>query len=152
MVKIKNSQKKITIDEKQAEKTTKEILEILGYSDFDIGIWFTTNQTIRKYNRAYRKKDKPTDILAFQFHPEAKAGQKIAATSDDEKNLGDLIISLEYAKKDAVKLGKPLEAHLKKLIVHGICHLIGYTHETEQNYKKMAQKEKQILDGLKNKA
>jgi len=153
MIKIKNTQKKIKIDEKEVYKIAHDILTILDYSNFDLGIWLTTNQTIRKYNKLYRKKDKPTDILSFQFYEKIKPGERIVPKPTETKDLGDLIISLEYAKKDADKQGKLLIEHLKKLLAHGICHLIGYEHETDQDYKKMQARESYILkklDGLDN--
>jgi len=145
MISIKNTQKKIKINEKKIRGYVKQILEIYQYQDFDIGIWFTTNQTIKKFNKIYRKKDKSTDILSFSFHDKIKAGEKIKPKSEDDKNLGDLIISAEFAQKDAKKGNRTLNEHLKILIVHGICHLLGYNHETENDYKKMRIKELSIL-------
>jgi len=145
MIKIRNTQKKIKIDEKKVYKIAHDILAILDYSNFDLGIWLTTDKTIQKYNKLYRKKDKPTDILSFQFHEEIKAGQRIKAKT---KDLGDLIISLEYAERDANKLDKPLLENLTTLLVHGICHLIGYDHKTDEDYKKMHSRELYILKKL----
>ncbi|MFC1842410.1 rRNA maturation RNase YbeY [Candidatus Dependentiae bacterium] len=145
MVNIKNTQRKIKINTKKIENYITQILEIVGYNNFDIGIWFTTNETIKKYNKKYRNKNKPTDILSFPFYPNLQPGEKIKVKSKDQQNLGDIIISLEYAKKDALKLGRPFYEHLKILLVHGICHLLGHTHETEKDYKKMHAKEAKIL-------
>ena len=82
--------------QKTITETVQTILDKLGYGDFDIGIWFTTNKTIAAYNKEYRHKQGPTDILSFPYYTELKAGQKIRPTSPDETNLGDLIISLEF--------------------------------------------------------
>jgi len=148
MIYIKNTQRKIKINENKIKAYIQQILTICQYQDFDIGIWFTTNQTIRKFNKTYRKKDKPTDILSFSFYPELKAGEKIKSQSDDDKNLGDLIISTEFAQKDAKQSGRSLHEHIKILLVHGICHLLGYDHITEADYKKMKAKEESILKKL----
>jgi len=145
MIHIKNTQRKIKINEKKIKACVQQILDICQYQDFDIGIWFTTNKTIQKFNKTYRKKDKPTDILSFSFHTDLKAGEKIKTKTDDDKNLGDLIISAEFAQNDAKKGGRSLHEHLKILLVHGICHLLGYDHTTESDYKKMRTKELGIL-------
>lgn len=159
MIIIKNSQRKIKIDTNKTEKIIKKILEIIDYKDFDVSIWFTTNETIRKYNREFRKKDKATDILSFPFYPQLKPGQRIKITEKvnskiiakdsqevlDAKNLGDIIISLGYAYKYAMQNGINFDQHLKVLLVHGICHLIGYDHITEKDYKLMNKKELEIL-------
>ena len=93
MITIKNTQRTIPIDQLYITEVAQIILEELGYKDFDLGIWFTTNATIRTYNRTYRHKDKATDILSFAYHTDLKAGQKIKVKDADDKNLGDLIIS-----------------------------------------------------------
>lgn len=99
MILIRNTQKKININQKKLQQDAQKILDILGYNDFDLGIWLTTNTTIKKYNHNYRNKDKPTDILSFPYHSDLKAGDKISATTDEDRNLGDIIISPEYVKK-----------------------------------------------------
>ena len=112
------------------------MLHVLGYQDFDLGIWFTTNQTIQRYNKKYRKKDKPTDILSFSYHTDLKPGQEIKVKEDEDKNLGDLIISLEFAQKDVKKLKKSIVEHLQILLVHGIAHLLGYDHKKKKKVEE----------------
>lgn len=126
------------------------MLEVLGYKDFDVGILLTTNATIKRYNQIFRKKDKPTDILSFPFHTEIKPGQKIQAKTPEEKNLGDIIISLEYVAQKAGELGRTFDQHLRILLAHGIAHLLNYDHQTDQEFKKMMQIEKKLLDVLKS--
>lgn len=145
MIFIKHTQRTIKMDLKQVEKDAQKILDLLGYSDFDLGIWLTTNASIRAYNKRYRDKDKPTDILSFPNHPELKPGQRIKVVTEDDKNVGDIIISLEYVKKDAVKLGTTFEKRMKRLLVHGICHLLGYDHIQDDDYKVMYKKEMALL-------
>jgi len=148
MIQIKNRQKKIKVNEKKLKIIISKILDILDYSDFDIGIWLTTNQTIHKYNKKYRKKNKPTDILSFPFHSKITPGKKIIPKTDDDKNLGDIIISLEHAKKDATNSDNSLDKQLKILLVHGICHLIGYDHTTDKDYRKMQKQEAYLLESI----
>ena len=100
VIRIKNTQRKIKIDTKKIESDIQRMLDIAGYSDFDIGVWFTTNKTIRAYNKKYRQKDKPTDILSFPYHTSLKPGDAIQVKDPEDKNLGDIIISLEFAKLD----------------------------------------------------
>lgn len=145
MITVKNNQRKIDIDQKKLVRDAQNVLDALRYSDFDLGILLTTNKTIRTLNRTYRHKDKPTDILSFPFHPTLKAGKRIKPTSDDEKNLGDLIISLEYVQKAAQELDTTFEKRMRILLVHGICHLLGYDHITDKEYAQMHRKELALL-------
>ncbi len=147
-VTIINRQRSIPISTKEMQHLIQEILSLTYYADFSVGVLITTNKTIRTYNREYRHKDKPTDILSFRFHHRIEAGKRLKVASDEEKNLGDLILSLEYIKKDAIKRGISLQERLKILLVHGICHLIGYDHETDADWRSMRAKEASILKNL----
>jgi len=83
--------------------------------------------------------------LSFPYHTDLKAGEKIKIKEPEDKNLGDIIISLEFAKKDAMELDRFLGTHLEILIAHGIAHLLGYDHQTEKDYKIMCKKERELL-------
>jgi rRNA maturation RNase YbeY len=151
MILIKNRQKKYPLDTHYIKETVQKLLDTLGYSDFDIGIWFTNNTSIAKYNRIYRHKSGPTDILSFPYHQTIKAGKKIKAKTSDQRNLGDIIISLEFVHTSKRWRDCEPQDTLKILLVHGICHLLGYDHETEEDYQKMHAKEQRLIRILDNK-
>ena len=148
MILIKNKQRKIKVDTEQLQLDAERILTFLKYQDYDLGIVLTSNATMQKYNRDYRHKDKATDILSFPFYPKLKPGERIKPTSDDEKNLGDLIIAPQYVQKDAPNWKQNFDERMRVLLVHGICHLLGYDHETEEEYVVMHRKEKALLKKL----
>lgn len=148
MITIRNTQRKIKIDVYRLKKDAQTILDALDYSDFDLGIWLTSNAMIRKYNKEYRDKDKATDVLSFPYHTELKAGKRIKVKSDDDKNLGDLILAPEYIQNDLPKWETTFEKHLQRLLVHGICHLLGYDHIEDKDYKVMHKKEMELLSKL----
>ncbi|MGA9530810.1 MAG: rRNA maturation RNase YbeY [Candidatus Babeliales bacterium] len=132
---IKNTQKKIPIDIEHLHTIVTTLLIALDRIDWDISIWITTDTTIKKYNQRYRGKNKATNILSFPF-----------TTYNDTlpyqvKDLGDLILSAARSNIEARKRHIPFEVHLYQLIIHGLCHLIGYDHETDQDYELMHQKE-----------
>lgn len=149
MILIKNQQRKITLDVDKIEADAQQVLAALKYVDFDVGILITTNATIRKYNREYRQKDKPTDILSFPAHPELAAGKRIRVQTEDDKNLGDLIISAEYVAQAAKDLHTTLQERLQVLLVHGICHLLGYDHIEDADWRRMRAKEAFLLKKLR---
>jgi len=149
MITIKNTQRTIPVNTDALQTDTQRILDFLGYADFDIGIWVTTDKTIRGYNKQYRSKDKATDILSFPFWPHLKAGERIKPKNNEEKNLGDLIISAPYVEREALKYGVSFDERVRVLLVHGICHLLGYDHERDDDYETMRTQEKKILAHLK---
>ena len=85
----------------------------------EICIFITTSSKLRDMNRRYRQKDEPTDILSFSLSP------------NRSKPAGDLAISAEIAADNAAELGHSTETELKILILHGLLHLAGYDHETD---------------------
>lgn len=145
MIKIKNTQRSVRLDIEKIKSHAQAILDELNYSDFDLGIWFTSNKTIRAYNKQYRDKDKATDVLSFAFHDKLKAGERIKVISEDDKNLGDLILAPQYIKDDLPRWNDTFEHHMQRLLVHGICHLLGYDHITDEDYKVMKRKEALLL-------
>lgn len=149
MIKITNRQRKIKVDLSALRRDLALLLETLGYADFDIGLLITTNKSIQTYNREYRHKDKPTDILSFPFYPKLKAGETIKATDPDERNLGDMLISAEYVWEQIGQDQTAFDARMQVLLVHGICHLLGYDHIQEADYKKMHAKELALLRRLR---
>ncbi len=152
MITIKNSQRKFSIDQEMVKAEAQMILETLGYGDFDLGIWFTTNKTIRYYNATYRKKDKPTDILSFPYHEGLTPGQRIEPIDEDEKTLGDLLISVEFVYGLLPLYTVTLQKRITTLLIHGICHLLGYSHYDENNDKIMSALEKKLAKHLAEKS
>ncbi|MBY0110220.1 MAG: rRNA maturation RNase YbeY [Candidatus Babeliaceae bacterium] len=150
MIYIKNSQRAIKINANQLKTDLQIILDALKYSNFDISVLITTNKTIRAYNRDYRQKDTPTDILSFPYHPELQAGKRIRVKEIEDRNLGDLVISAEYVSKEARELKVTFEARMKKLLVHGVCHLLGYDHIIDADWRRMRAKEGFLLKKLMN--
>jgi probable rRNA maturation factor len=85
----------------------------------EVSVLLTGDEEIRTLNRKYRRKDKATDVLSF---PAVEMAEGIA---------GDLVISLETALMQAEERGHTLEMEIKVLLLHGLLHLAGYDHETD---------------------
>lgn len=148
MISLKNTQRTFKVQLKSVEKTAQAILDYLDYSDFDLGIWLTTNKTIRHYNKTYRNKDKATDILSFPYHSNVQPGDRITVVHEEDKNIGDIIISIEFVHNVLPLYEVTLDERLQVLLVHGICHLLGYSHYDEENDEKMIGLEKTIAKKL----
>lgn len=152
MIYLKNSQRKYAINEQHMHNVLETLLGLLKYTDFDISLLLTNDQTIRTYNRDYRGKDKATDVLSFPYQ-DVQAGRRVRRGDPEDLNLGDLIISVEYVAQQlqdgAISSKYTLEQHLTKLIVHGICHLLGYDHIEDKDWFRMRAKEGWLLKKLK---
>ena len=106
----------------------------------EVSILITDNIAMRDLNRRFRKKSRPTDVLSF---PATTSGADGGAHS----LAGDIAISAEIAAQNAQRLGHSLADELKVLILHGVLHLVGYDHETDNG--EMAAKEEHLRRALR---
>ncbi len=114
--------------------------------DPEVSIVLTDDTYIRELNHQYRHKDSSTDVLSFAME---ESGENEPDLGWDEENiLGDIIISVETAKRQAVEYGHSFEREMSYLTTHGMLHLLGYDHETEKERSLMREKEEQVLSIL----
>jgi probable rRNA maturation factor len=92
-------------------------------------------------NNKYRGIDKPTDVLSFSLQEGAFKTPEV----ESDELLGDIIISVETAQRQADTLNHSMERELTVLLIHGLLHLSGYGHEEDKDYKFMREKESEIL-------
>ena len=119
--------------------------------NFDLSISLCSNLQIRKINREFRGKDKPTDVLSFGNLDEKiiqQSGLNKAIGVNKYIFLGDIILSYEYILKEANDNEKDFKNHLTHLLLHGILHLLGHDHEEEKMAKIMENLEIKILQEL----
>ena len=100
------------------------------------------SKEIKKLNKKFRKKNKSTDILSFPFHKKNELNNKIK--KEKEIYLGDIIINLSKIKKKNNKT--KFQEELNKLWVHGLVHLFGHKHKTDQDFNTMHKIEKKYLE------
>lgn len=100
----------------------------------DLNVVFVDDAYITKLNQIYRGKNKPTDVLSFNYDDESA------------RLAGEIYISVDTAKKQAKKFRHTLQSELNKLFVHGFLHIHGYNHENEKDYKLMRKIENDILN------
>jgi len=90
-----------------------------GRAPREVSVLFCADTRMRALNRRYRGQDRPTDVLAFP-------------TADSESGfLGDIVISVPYAEREARRRREPGAREIDRLLVHGLLHLMGYDHETD---------------------
>jgi len=111
----------------------------------EVSVVLSDDEYIHQLNRQYRGKDCPTDVLSFALN---EGEEPEIIDKPEEILLGDIIISLETATRQAEEYGHSLERELAYLTVHGILHLLGYDHMTEEEKKKMRQEEEYVLSFL----
>jgi metalloprotein, YbeY/UPF0054 family len=111
----------------------------------EVGVIFADDAYIRGLNREYRGIDAATDVLSFALD---EGEEPMVSGGPEETLLGDIIISLETAGRQAEEFGHSLEREVAYLTVHGMLHLVGYDHEEEEDRTAMRRQEENILSQL----
>lgn len=114
--------------------------------DPEVSLAIVDDAYIRDLNLKFRNKDSATDVLSFPMEEEGEDDP--FAELEEENILGDIIISLETAERQAVEYGHSFLREMAFLTTHGMLHLLGYDHETEAERIIMREKEEQILASL----
>lgn len=107
----------------------------------ELSIVLTDDAAVRELNRTYRGVDAPTDVLSFA----QSEGGEFALPEGEAPHLGDVIISLGTARRQAAEYGLALQDEVSHLLVHGVLHLLGYDHEQPQDAQNMRAHEDAIL-------
>jgi probable rRNA maturation factor len=122
------------------KKIAASILTAVEQSHAELSVALVGDQEMRPLNAKYRKKNKTTDVLSFPADPSLPSEAGL---------LGDVIISVEQAKRQAKERNHSLKKEMVTLLVHGILHLLGYDHERSQRQAKiMASLEQKLLGQL----
>ena len=117
MIEAVNRQRKRKIDTKAWETFAARAATAIGHTESSATIAFVSDRTIRQLNRQFRGVDKATDVLSFP--------------AEEESNLGDVAISVDTAAAQANENGLTFDEEVAQLILHGLLHLSGYDHETD---------------------
>ena len=110
-----------------------------GVRDAEVVVRVTDEAESRRLNHEFRGRDNATNVLSFPFDP---------VPETDLNHVGDLVICAPVVVREAVEQGKQADAHWAHMVVHGMLHLQGYDHETDEQAAEMETLETQVLTGL----
>ncbi|KAM9089393.1 endoribonuclease YbeY isoform 1-T1 [Megaptera novaeangliae] len=160
---LRNLQRAVPLRRARLREKVQAVRRALGVQRFDLGVVCVDNRKIQQINRIYRDKNTPTDVLSFPFHENLKAGEIPQPDFPDDYNLGDIFLGVEYIFQHCQE-NEDYYDILTVTATHGLCHLLGFTHSTEAEWRKtgslnsieekhiflnkMYQKEKQALEEL----
>ena len=117
MVEVVNRQRRLKLDTEAWSDFAARALDAIGKSESSATIAFVSDKRIRGLNRQFRGVDKATDVLSFP--------------AEEELNLGDVAVSVDRAVMQAKENGLSFDGEVAQLILHGLLHLCGYDHETD---------------------
>ena len=140
MIEILNRRKKDRIDPARFEKLLGKLIRHYDLKRPELSLAFVGDAEIRRLNLKFRKKDKATDVLSFPLRERA---------ADGKFYLGDIVISLPTAARQAAEIGHPLERELEYLAIHGFLHLLGYEHDDGHEEEEALMREKYAGDAAR---
>jgi probable rRNA maturation factor len=119
------------------------VLELLGKDAWELSVLFCNDAYIRSLNARYRRRDEATDILSFPL------GETIKGGGEKSRFLpGDIVISLETLRENARYFEISEDEELRRLLIHGILHLNGMDHKTNEKTEPMLELQEKILADL----
>ncbi len=153
---IENLQDKIKVEEELEKLLERTVKESIKLSDLDAGcevsITLVDDSKIKEINLEFRNIDSATDVLSFPIL-EMDEGTVLSTEGDVDRDenlllLGDIVISLERAEKQAEEYGHTFYREVAFLTTHGVFHLLGYDHMNDEQESKMLGKQEEVLKVL----
>jgi probable rRNA maturation factor len=136
---IVNLQRKVKVDLSSLNPFVNDALAHVAKAEFrSVSVAFVSDRRMKELNKFFRGKDSTTDVLSFPHEPDE--------FDPDTNDLGDIVISAEQAEQQASENGLTFENEIKQLILHGLLHLCGYDHETDNG--EMNARELELRDKL----
>lgn len=154
MVSVRNLQRKVKIDTPLLKRVGERTLQALELSGAECGLILVDDARIARLKAAYLGEEKATDVLSFPLAEgrgqKGRIGNRPVLdlgppTPNLRPLLGDVVISLETAERQAVKHRRSVEEEAAHLLVHGILHLVGYDHPTSKERRRMRRLERRFL-------
>jgi probable rRNA maturation factor len=133
------------IDGEWLRDAVARVLAAEGVPRAEVGVVVTGDTMVRDLNRRYRGEDAPTDVLSFAFD---ESVPEFVLPPGEPVRLGEVVISLPAARRQAKRAGHSLEREMALLAVHGLLHLLGYDHATEDEQRVMWSRQDALLTSL----
>jgi probable rRNA maturation factor len=127
-----NRQNQFVLDLSSLRAYELQVKKVLDLGKRDFNVCFVSDDEISRMNSVYRGKAAPTDVLSFPWEGDGESGPEESPADEFRNFLGDIVISVATAEQNARAEGHTAEEEIRLLILHGVLHLLGYDHETDQ--------------------
>ncbi|HUA09183.1 MAG TPA: rRNA maturation RNase YbeY [Candidatus Acidoferrales bacterium] len=139
MIHYRNEVRGSGVDARALKSALRRLLASVDQSGAAISLTLVDDETIRALNHAHRGKDKATDVLSFPLEPEPFSGERL---------LGDIVISVDTARRQAADYDAPLQRELERLMIHGLLHVLGHDHMEAQERRVMEAEERRLAAAI----
>ncbi|MBN2323173.1 MAG: rRNA maturation RNase YbeY [Spirochaetes bacterium] len=138
---VREEKRRLAVSRGKLEKIARSTFALTKAEEGDISLVICNDPFITKLNERYTKRTGPTDVLAFPM----REGEILV---NQDAAVGDIVISVDTAERQAAELGTGLEQELILLFVHGLLHLLGYDHRNGVQKQEMDAITKKIVTGV----
>jgi probable rRNA maturation factor len=140
LIYYRNDVRRSGVDGRALVATAKRLLAAVGEDDSALSLTLVGDRAIRTLNREYRGKDRATDVLSFSLEEPARR--------PTECLLGDVVISVETARRQAEEYDATLQREIYRLLIHGLLHLMGHDHVAAAERRVMQKEERRLADSI----
>ena len=140
MIYYRNEVRRSGVDGRALVATAQRLLNALGKRGATLSLTLVNDDAIRLLNREYRGKDASTDVLSFPLDG--------PADGEVEALLGDVVISVDTARRQSAEYAAPLQRELYRLLIHGLLHLVDYDHATVAQRRVMRREERRLAEAI----
>ena len=142
------------LDTRALVRVLERLLAAIGEAGTSVSLTLVRDPAMRELNREHRAKDAPTDVLSFPMYP-PEAFDRSGATrplarehAGPERMLGDIVVSVDTALRQAADYDAPLEREVQRLLVHAVLHLAGHDHMQAGERALMEAEERRLAEGI----
>jgi probable rRNA maturation factor len=159
MVYVENQTRGSGLETRPLVRALETLLAEVGEAGTSVSLTFVRDPAMRELNREHRGKDAPTDVLSFPIHapdafdrsgrtrPRAAAGGAVRA-GEPERMLGDIVISVDTALRQAAEYDAPVDREVQRLLIHAVLHLAGHDHVESGERARMEAEERRLAESI----
>jgi probable rRNA maturation factor len=150
---LSNRTRKAGLDTRSLTETLARLMVEIGEDDTSVSLVFVRDRAMREINRLHRGKDAPTDVLSFPLYP-PEAFDRRGQTRPRghapglERMLGDIVISVDAAKRQAAAYDVSPDREIERLLIHAVLHLAGHDHEAAGERTRMEREERRLARSI----
>lgn len=149
MIYFRNAARNSGVDTRALKSVARTLLREVNEPDSALSISLVGDREIQALNREHRGKDKPTDVLSFPMYSHAELREvRPAPGPESERLLGDVVISIDTARRQAAGYDAPLQNEVYRLLIHGILHVLGHDHEEPAERAAMEAEERRLAAAI----
>jgi probable rRNA maturation factor len=139
VIHYRNQVRRSGVDGRALVATTRRLLQAVDEKAASLSLSLVDDAQIRSLNHRFRGKDRATDVLSFPLDGSAPMGERF---------LGDIVISLDTARRQAAAYDAPLQREVYRLLIHGLLHLKGHDHVRVEQRRVMQREERRLADAI----